>query len=110
MVFERLSTSPEGHQGLFNLSIRGITMKTWSAILGLLGLQRTDGLNRGWVMSRKDARMIFMWCHMLVVEETSTVEPDHRDVLSLTDFMEALVAVVSGGWGGGGEWWMGWRW
>ena len=100
-----------------------------------MGLQRNDGQNRGWVLSSKDARMIFMWSQMLVVEETSQVhlqnitikhnadlktetrpstercplglsqppsppsnqvKPDHRKALKLTDFMEALVAVVSG--------------
>ena len=58
-------------------------------------MQRNDGVNRGWRMSRRDARMIFMWSQMLVVDETSTETPDHRGVLKLTDFMEALVAVVS---------------
>ena len=70
-VFKRLSTSPEGN--LFNLAVHGITLKTWCALLALMGLQRNDGQNRGWVMSRKDARMIFMWSQMLVVEETSQV-------------------------------------
>ena len=41
--------------------------------------------------------MIFLWSQMLVVHETSPETPDHRGVLKLTDFMEALVAVVSEG-------------